>query len=367
MTKDPLFSASRRLKNSGKPVIGCFPLYPPVEIFTSMGLVPVVLWNLEDKVHGLEESDSHIQPYCCGIARKLAQFILSATGACLDGIFSYNACDTLRNLPEILSSANAESGRTIPMLRMHIPQVNREHTNPESYLKNEVRSLLENIEKAYGLTFSPESFKRSTILYAGLRKLCLEAEGLVAKGLLRFSSFCETVLSGYFLPLEEQFANLEKLLQEAQKNPVTEKARVIVSGIMPPPMPVIRAMENAGLLVVANDIAGLRRSYGYSPEPSYDPYAYFADFFAAHFPCTTLLYQSDRRLDTFMELVETSMAEGVIFSCEKFCEYEYLEFPFLEQKLREKGIPCLRLEFGADDAQNTEGYSTRVEAFAELF
>lgn len=366
MEKKNLISAIGRQKNHKKPVIGCFPLYPPLEIFTSMGLLPVVLWNLKGDVQSLEKSDRHIQSYACGIARELVQFLMSDSGNYIDGIFSYNACDTLRNLPEVISSGNASKGRKIPMFAMHVPQVNREQTDPEKYLKNEICLLIEDIEKSYGLPFSSESFKATTVLYTRMRKLCLDAEDLVAKGLLSFSEFCGVLLSSYFLPIEEQISNLDLLISRAQASSASKGTGVIVSGIMPPPVSVINAMEKAGLRVVANDIASLKRSYGYSPEPTDNPYAYYADFFANRFPCTTLLYQSDKRIKTFMDMLESSGARGVILSGEKFCEYEYFEFPYLEKILKEKGIPCLRLEFGVDDVLNTEAYKTRVEAFAEL-
>ncbi|MBT7891007.1 MAG: 2-hydroxyacyl-CoA dehydratase, partial [Deltaproteobacteria bacterium] len=79
-----------------------------------------------------------------------------------------------------------------------------------------------------------------------------------------------------------------------------------------------------------------------------DPAAYYNDFFANRFPCTTLLYQTDKRLDVFLHMVERSGARGVIFSGEKFCECEYFEFPYLEKRLREMGVATLFLEFGAD-------------------
>ncbi|MBT4087550.1 MAG: 2-hydroxyacyl-CoA dehydratase [Deltaproteobacteria bacterium] len=100
--------------------------------------------------------------------------------------------------------------------------------------------------------------------------------------------------------------------------------------------------------VVENDVASLKRSYAYSPQVTDDPAAYYNDFFANRFPCTTLLYQTDKRLDVFLHMVERSGARGVIFSGEKFCECEYFEFPYLEKRLREMGVATLFLEFGAD-------------------
>ena len=36
----------RQLRDEGRKIVGCFPLYPPVELFYAMDLVPVVLWGL---------------------------------------------------------------------------------------------------------------------------------------------------------------------------------------------------------------------------------------------------------------------------------------------------------------------------------
>jgi benzoyl-CoA reductase/2-hydroxyglutaryl-CoA dehydratase subunit BcrC/BadD/HgdB len=347
-------------------VVGCLPLYPPVELFSSMGLLPVVLWNLKSETPTLELSDRHVQTYACGIARELVQFVASDQGACLDGIFSYNACDTLRNLPEIIEGIAAASERTLPMVRMHVPQVNRAHTDPDATLKQEILGLIEAVEWAFDVEFSAEAFQSAVRKYTKMRSLCLEAEKLVAKGALGFSQFCGTVLAGYALSVEEQTAQLLELISHSRLTASTRRADVLVSGIMPPPRPVMEAMEHAGLRVVANDIASLRRSYGYTPVVSDDPVAYYTDYFENKFPCTTLLYQSDRRIETVLGLVKSSGARGVVISGEKFCEYEYFEFPWLEARLKEIGVPVLRLEFGVDDTENTGAYTTRVDAFSEL-
>jgi len=353
-------------KKRGKQVLGCFPLYPPVELFTSMGLLPAVLWNLKTSVQNLTEADKHVQNYACGIARELVQFILSETGELLDGIFSYNACDTLRNIPEILAAANTEAGRDIPMLRMHVPQVNRTQSNPEQYLKNEIECLIDNTEKAFGNTFSSEKFEQTTKVYNKMRGLCRKAESLVSQGILPFGGFCNVVLLNYFLPVEEQINKLTALIAMANNPPTITDKRVIISGIMPPPPPVITAMENSGLRVVANDIASMGRSYAYSPQMTKDPGDFYTDFYANRFPCTTLLYQTDARLTALQCMIERAGARGVIFSGEKFCEYEYFEFPYLEKSLKEMGIPTLLLEFSVDDTENVGAYATRVAAFAEM-
>jgi addiction module HigA family antidote len=347
-------------------LIGCTPLYPPVELFAAMGLQPVVLWNLKSLITNLNEADLYVQSYTCGIARELVQFILSDSGKFLDGIFTYNACDTIRNLPEIIAAGNQKKKRKLPILRMHVPQANRAYTNSNQYIKDQIASLIENIQTAFNLSFSGLQFEQTVSAYQKMRELCVKAERMVAENALSFRAFSNKVLSNSFLPVDEQIQRLNQLITNPAAPQNVLDRRVMISGIMPPPQNVIRSIEESGLRVVANDIAVMGRSYSYSPQITADPQEYYLDFFNNRFPCTTLLYQTDVRLKTFFQMVEKSHVEGVIFSGEKFCEYEYLEFPYIEQKLKDMGIPVLNLEFSVDDSQNVESYITRVHAFSEM-
>jgi len=351
--------------SSDKPVVACFPLYPPVELLSSMNLYPIVLWHLKGFISNLLESDLHIQDYACSISRELIQFVLSAPDKMLDGIFSYNACDTLRNIPEILTYKSTARNQDIPMFRMHVPQVNRAQSNPNMYLADEISNLIACIERTFSVQFSSKQFLQTTRDYAKMRGLCQSAENYVARGQLSFAAFCDVILSGYFLPIETQIDNLSKLISQQTKRPLTGK-NLMISGIMPPPTPIIQAIESSGMCVVANDIASLKRSYAYSPEPTDNPEDYYIDFFRNRFPCTTLLYQSDVRADNFIQMIKHYDIRGVIFSGEKFCEYEYFEFPYLEKNLKDMGVKSLILEFAVNDVQYLDAHITRVEAFSEM-
>ena len=98
----------KRAKKKGAKVVGCFPLYPPLELLHSFGLVPLVLWDMKEQVRILKESDSHLQSFTCSVARRLTEFLLSEEGSLLDGLLMYNACDTLRNMPEIIKRGLGE-------------------------------------------------------------------------------------------------------------------------------------------------------------------------------------------------------------------------------------------------------------------
>jgi benzoyl-CoA reductase/2-hydroxyglutaryl-CoA dehydratase subunit BcrC/BadD/HgdB len=361
----------QQLSKHGKPIFGCAPLYPPLELFHSMGFTPLVLWGLRDTVAGTVKSDRHLQSYACSVARNLAEFVISESGGLLDGLFIYNACDTLRNLPEILECGIRESGREPPpLLKMHVPAVSPEQS-PYSihYIKKEINVLIQEMQKAFGVSFSAERFKESVALYRDMRRLASEADMLVAAGLISFHDYQQWAIDGCVSPIEEQIMSLQSLMKgmcHLAREPIHELAAgVILSGILPPPAAVTKLLEKAGIRVVGNDIALMHRSFAYTPEQDDDPEEYYSDFYRMHFPCTTLLSKSDERIAAIENLVNERKAHGFVFIGEKFCEYEYFEIPYIEKYLNDRNIPTLRLELSIEDIEPS-AIKTRIEAFAEM-
>ncbi len=359
-----------RIKDSGKKVIGCFPLYPPLELFHSMDIIPVVLWGFDDLHAGVNESDKHLQNYVCSVARCLTEFVLTAGGRLLDGLFMYNACDTLRNLPEILACGLGEKDINIPLFNIHIPATYTGQTDSRGYLKDEITGFVRKLEQEYGVAYSEKRFRESADLYKEMRSLSLELDALVSSGTIGFGDFSRIIHEGYVVPVDTQVESLKSLIKNCGSSPVGKKIpedehRVLVSGILPPPSSVCDIIEKSGFTVVGNDIASLYRSYCNHPEITGDAGKFYIDFYQNHFPCTTLLSTSDRRAEAIMNLIRERNANGFLFIGEKFCEYEYFEIPFIDKMLKNEGINILHLEFSIDDNENFEWFRTRIESFAE--
>ena len=360
-----------QLKKDGQKIIGCFPLYPPLELFYAMDLVPVVLWGLKGTVADTTESDRHLQNYTCSVTRHLTEFIFTGGSGIFDGLFMYNACDTLRNLPEIIEKGTEKSGHELPLIKVHIPMVLPEQTDASDYFKNEINHLIKELEERFDVSFSAEKFVNAVKQFRHVRHLMAQADKNVAKGNLSFLSFAEAIQTCWFSTVEEQVHILEALIDGGSEKSVLSSNNdsrngVILSGILPPPVSVIKAIEFAGLRVVGNDIASLGRSYASMPEIREDPAAYFLDFYYQHFPCPTLLYTGDRRTNSLLTMAEETGAVGVIFVGEKFCEYEYFEMPHLIQQLKDKGLQTLEIEIAIEDDAQTSAHDARISAFAEL-
>ena len=359
----------KRAKKKSTKVIGCFPLYPPLELLHSFGLVPVVLWDMKEQVRTLKESDRHLQSFTCSVARRLTEFVMSEEASLLDGLLMYNACDTLRNMPEIIKRGLGEKGKNLPLLKFHVPMVSPNQTDPTGYFADRIRELIVEIQSAFGVRFSSERFLASVRLYNTTRKLSLEMETLVAEGRMSYADFSRLMRNGYFMTPEDYLSALEDAIKKFKSGLTKNNSdgkKIIVFGILPPPDALCAIIEKAGMRVAGNDVSSQARSYSYIPQETGDPIAYYVDFYRNHHPCTTLLYSSDKHLKALNELIEKREVRGLIFIGEKFCEYEYLEMPFITKTLEQKNIATLQLEIGTDDDDNVEALRTRIEAFSEL-
>lgn len=367
---DNLGTKLEKLKQNGRKLIGCFPLYPPVELFHSMDLEPIVIWGLKPFFPDTARSDRHLQNFTCSVCRHLVEFVLSGDGKLLDGLFMYNACDTLRNIPEVIQCGLEEEGRGLPILNIHIPMLPRGQMDTSSYMKTGVNSLIRELENRFDCSFTENRFRQSVDIYRSVRSLAGQLEQAVAAGKMSFGKFAGIMQGNYFRPVEEQVGLLTFALEEAEKPARADgnepAVRIILSGILPPDTGICSQIEEAGLVVAGNDIASLRRTYFYTPGTVSSPAEYYTDFYLNHHPCTTLLGTADERVGVLEALAGERYTDGIIFIGEKFCEYEYFEFPYLKKYFNRIGIDTLLLEITINDDGDTAAYRTRIEAFAEM-
>ena len=364
---DTAYTTIKTLKNEGRKVLGCFPLYPPVELMHSMGLTPVVLWGLKESNQTVPLSDRHLQTYTCSVGRCLTEFVLRYGGEILDGIVMYNACDTLRNLPEILQRGLSDQGLDLPLFRLHFPVAPPEQTDSTEYFSDRIHRFIREIEDTYKKSFSAESFSVSVELYRRLRDFAARLQELVAQGQFTFGEYCRLMNIGSFVPVETHMLMLDTAFERGSfaKKTDDNTPGVIISGILPPPQGISGSIEAAGMRVVDNDIAMFKRSYGYTPSSAQDPVAYYIDLYRNHYPCTTILHTGDARIEELRNRIRKGDVKGFIYIGEKFCEYEYFEVPYLRKILEEEGVNMLCLDFTLEDNENIGSYQTRIEAFAE--
>ncbi len=348
-----------------RPLVGCFPLYPPLELIHSMGLNPVVLWGLTDE-GPMPDADLHVQAYACQTARRMMQRVLAGGPAAVEAYVMYNACDTLRNLPELIERGLKERGRSAPVFGLHVPADHLDDDFAFSRLDDSLSGLMYFLEERFETAFTHDGFEYSVERYDKMRELAREVMAMAAEGKLPFADCALAVQSNWSVGLEAQTRALGELRSKgARRSPDESGAPIMVTGIALPSALAGGVIEETGLRVVANDLATAGRSVAYSPPITDRPREYYRDFYGNHFPCTALLNTAGRRIDALVELARNSGARGVVFLGEKFCEYEYLEWPEVQKRLETEGLRALALEFAAEGG-GQGSVKTRLEAFAEL-
>jgi benzoyl-CoA reductase/2-hydroxyglutaryl-CoA dehydratase subunit BcrC/BadD/HgdB len=182
--------------------------------------------------------------------------VLAEQGAKLSGLFMYNACDTLRNIPEILKWGLAEDGRTLPVFTIHIPMGTSGRGRNSIYLKQEIATLIRELEDTFAVSFSAKRFVKSIKTYDKMRNLLKQMDVLVAAGELQFDEYAQFARQGCLRPVDQQIKNLKSRMQEfdslsldSLKNKI-HTGGVVFSGILPPPPGISQAIENANLRIV---------------------------------------------------------------------------------------------------------------------
>ena len=81
------------MKETGKPAVGCFPLFVPEELVYAAGFLPVGLWG---GISSFQKSNQYIQSFACSIMRANLELGLSGKYDMLKAALIPSQCDTLK-------------------------------------------------------------------------------------------------------------------------------------------------------------------------------------------------------------------------------------------------------------------------------
>jgi benzoyl-CoA reductase/2-hydroxyglutaryl-CoA dehydratase subunit BcrC/BadD/HgdB len=85
-------------------------------------------------------------------------------------------------------------------------------------------------------------------------------------------------------------------------------------------------------------------------------------FLGVHCACFS---PNPERIEDILRLAKSQNADGVIYATLPFCQTYQLEFPRVQEALREAGIPLLSIESDFSD-EDAGQLSTRIQAFLEM-
>ncbi len=350
----------------GRAIVGCFPVYSPVEVFHAAGMLPVGLCGGGNRME-IAHADSRFQSFVCSIVKSTLEQGMTGVLADFDALVFHSICDPARNLASVYR--RNFPGKKIEYI--HFPQ-NFEAPEATVYLVREYARVAESMSELTGRSVRAEDLQASIDTYDAVRRLVrqLYAVRSDTPHLLSTRELYSLVRYGYLVPPEEHLEVLTRALaalSERQGRP-RDRVRAILVGSFceQPPIDLIGAIEDAGCYLVDDDfLIGRRWFVGDVSRRSSDPYLALAQSYMDASVSTPVKH--DLRVSKSAALVERARrhsADAVIVLCAKFCEPALFEYPLYRRALQDAGIPHIFLEF-EEKMWMFDRTRTEIETFVE--
>ncbi len=331
---------------TGGKVIGCFPVYAPVEVPYALGMLPMGLFGGGNRIE-IANADSRFQSFICSVVKSTLELGFIGKLDILDGLMFHSICDPARNLASVMSRNFPQR----PVTFVHLPQ---NFTSPQAvpYLAGELRRAGEELSAIAGRPLTDESLAASIAAFDRVRELQRRLYALRSSSPERISTSELYTLSRLATLMDPK--DVAPILEDALAGAIKrterpkDRIRVVLAGSFceQPPLELIESLEQAGCYIVEDDFLQGWRTQRQPVAVNGDPFVALADAYvngSAH-----LSPKHDLRRPRAAGLIESAKAnraDAVIFLGAKFCEPGLFDYALYRKALEESSIPHLMLEF----------------------
>lgn len=341
-------------RERGERIAAVLPIHYPRELLRAHGIHPVELWGPA----GIDPTlgNAHLQAYACPIVRHATAFLHGPAAELVDLVLVPHACDALQGMGSVLRDF-ATIGK--PVLTFYPPRGRR--PADVDYLVNELHALADALVRAGGHRADTATLMRAVDeeeeADEAMRQLLAERHTIA----LDDAELYRLLRAREYLSASE----LRTLAAAAPRGRGAANGRVGVglSGIVPDPPELFRALAEAGAQVVADDLAAVGRRV-YPRASGTDPYRRMAERLLGGPPDWTRGIPIEERTQHLVRLLRERGAKGLIVHDPTFCEPELFDLPLLREALAGEGMGFLHLEVDMT-ANLSQQLVTRIEAFVE--
>jgi len=346
-------------------IVGCYPVYTPVELIHASGMVPVGVIGGGNRIE-IAHADSRFQSFVCSIVKSTLELGLTDKLHFLDGIVFHSICDPARNLASVFK-------RNFPDMTVeyiHFPQ-NMTSAHTKDYLVEEYRRVQATYETLSGKPVCAEALRQSIATYNEQRKLVRELYRIRQETPQNVSTAECYVLSrmGTLLPVEEHIDVLKAMIAAVRlrNEKPKDRIRVVLEGSFceQPPLELIDGLEAAGCYILDDDfILGWRWFEDDIPTDG-DPLENLAEAYINRSVFSGVKHDlREPKSKHLIDKVRESRAGAVIILTAKFCEPALFDYALYRRALEKEGIPHLFLEF-EEKMWLFDKAKTEVETFVE--
>lgn len=355
-----------RWKKSGKKVVGYTCSYVPDEIFHAADILPFRIrgFGATDVTIG----DTYFGPFICSLPKCMLQLAGEGKFDFLDGAIITPGCDSMRRLDECWRKAGSDTPGVIPPFFFHygVPHKYADYTI--KWFTEETRRLIAAVQEHFKVNITAADLKKSIQVYNHSRKLLERFDELRTLDNPPFSGeeALAVILAGTTMPREEYNTLLEKFISYAEKAPgIKDRVRLMLVGSANDDIGLVRVIEGAKALVVADNLCFGSRFYTDRVGEDGDPVFELSKRYLGHNDCPRMYGDYQRRLNILEQKVKKAKIDGVILQNIRFCDLHGAENGIFERDLEAKGIPCMRIEREYGPLVETGRMKMRVDAFIE--
>ena len=340
--------------------IGFFCPYVPEELIHAAGCHPFRLMGIPIKI---SHAQAHLPPYCCYLVKSSLESLLQEELHFLQGIVFTHSCDSMLGLSEIWALQ-----RRIPFqFNLAIP-AHLDSERSRFYLKAEIERFKDFLD-SHAVKITPENLKASVQLFNHIRESLKEMYQRRRRDASQLpgKAFAQIIRAGYLMDRSRYLELLKELLGALEEKSDGNKDRVpiYVAGNMTHSDTWFSLIEEAGALIVRDDLCSGARTFRLRVKEDIDPIEALTERYFHSFFCPAKYMGAQAHVDTLIQDVQDSQAEGVIFLLYKYCENHFFDYPDLKAALESKSIPTLLLEV-EDPSSSIGQLKIRIQAFVEM-
>jgi benzoyl-CoA reductase/2-hydroxyglutaryl-CoA dehydratase subunit BcrC/BadD/HgdB len=356
-------------KASGKPIVGIYCGYAPIELIQAMDLAPAVLCAFSDGP--IASAETTLPANLCPLIKSSYGFILEGTCPFFnmaEAVIAETTCDGKKKMFELAAEVK-------PLHVMDLPQLPDEAEALPNWTAM-IRKLQRFLEETFQRNVTDEAIE-TAIKQTNQRNIMMhKIYGYAAMHPPVIS--WEEMYDVGFLALPATFDKTEPILKEVLKKLETRAAegihfgtekspRVLVSGcpVGGDALKIFKIIEKCGGVVVAPDsCTGMKSFEGQIAENSDDPVKALAEHYLK-VPCSCMT-PNEKRFTALSNMIERFKPDVVIDFVLTACHsYNVESFRVGRYVNEQHNLPYLKIE--TDYSNNDEGQiRTKIEALFEM-
>ena len=349
-------------KETGKELVGCFPIHTPEEIVYAAGCVPIGMWGGRTEI---QLADKYLQSFCCSIMRANVEFAMRGTYDMLKAVIIPTFCDTMKCIVENMKLAMPK----VPTIAMAYPQHRTLQTGME-YMVSEIKRVRHQLELILGKIITESQIEEAFAIYENYRRTMRRFSETSAEHpeIITARKRHLLIKAGQFMDKAIYMEMIEEIIQGLEGEPSSEYqgTRVVVMGLLSEPIEMLDIFDENQITIAADDLSlGSRLWRTQARKDVTDVFQKMA-YRVADQEGDTFLYDPEKKKGQMLiDMAEECGADGIVVLMMKFCDPEEYDYPIYKEEVEAASVPMLYLEI---DQQLTsfEQIRTRVQSFTEM-